>query len=85
MNEEVLSIAAAVGAENGRAVLVGGSVRDHLLGIAAKDFDIEVYGVEPAELRAVLEKIAHVNTVGEHFAVYKLTFQRLISIQNVLR
>lgn len=57
-------------------MLVGGSVRDRLLGIESKDFDIEVYGLEPARLRTVLERIGHVNTVGEHFSVYKLVFYR---------
>ena len=55
-------------------MLVGGWVRDHLLGIESKDFDIEVYRVEPASLRALLEKIAPVNAVGGQFAVYKLAF-----------
>lgn len=55
-------------------MLVGGWVRDYLLGIESKDFDIEVYGIEPARLRALLEKIAPVNAVGGQFAVYKLVF-----------
>ncbi|HLF83212.1 MAG TPA: polynucleotide adenylyltransferase [Blastocatellia bacterium] len=66
----------AVREAGGRAMLVGGSVRDRLLGIESKDFDIEVYGLEPARLRTVLERIGHVNTVGEHFSVYKLVFYR---------
>ena len=57
-------------------MLVGGSVRDRLLGIESKDFDIEVYGLEPQRLRTVLEQIGPVNTVGEHFSVYKLVFYR---------
>lgn len=55
-------------------MLVGGWVRDYLLGIESKDFDIEVYGVEPGRLRALLEGIAPVNTVGGQFAVYKVAF-----------
>ncbi len=55
-------------------MLVGGWVRDYLLGIESKDFDIEVYRIEPARLRALLEKIAPVNAVGGQFAVYKLAF-----------
>ena len=55
-------------------MLVGGWVRDYLLGIESKDFDIEVYGVEPRRLRALLEDIAPVNAVGGQFAVYKLAF-----------
>lgn len=66
----------AVREAGGRAVLVGGSVRDRRLGIESKDFDIEAYGLEPARLRAVLETLGQVNTVGEHFAVYKLVFNR---------
>ena len=55
-------------------MLVGGWVRDYLLGIESKDFDIEVYGVEPERLRTLLEEIAPVNAVGGQFAVYKLAF-----------
>jgi tRNA nucleotidyltransferase (CCA-adding enzyme) len=74
MNREVLKICEAVRDAGGRAMLVGGWVRDRLLGIESKDFDIEVYGIEPSGLRALLERIAPVNTVGEHFSVYKLVF-----------
>jgi tRNA nucleotidyltransferase (CCA-adding enzyme) len=55
-------------------MLVGGWVRDYLIGIESKDFDIEVYGLEPARLRSLLESMAPVNTVGEQFSVYKLAF-----------
>lgn len=55
-------------------MLVGGWVRDYLLGIESKDFDIEVYSIDPEKLRALLEEIAHVNAVGEQFSVYKLAF-----------
>ena len=76
MNAEVVKVCVAVREAGGRAVLVGGSVRDRLLGIESKDFDIEAYGIEPARLREVLETLGQVNTVGEHFAVYKLIFNR---------
>jgi len=56
-------------------MLVGGSVRDLLLGIQSKDFDLEVYAVAPDRLRSILEGIAPVNAVGEQFAVYKLALQ----------
>ena len=57
-------------------MLVGGTVRDRLLGVESKDFDVEVYGLEPDRLREVLERIGRVNAVGEHFSVYKLVFYR---------
>jgi tRNA nucleotidyltransferase (CCA-adding enzyme) len=78
MNAEVLRISRAVREAGGRAMLVGGSVRDLLLGIRSKDskdFDLEVYGVAPDRLRSILESIAPVNAVGEQFTVYKLAFQ----------
>jgi tRNA nucleotidyltransferase (CCA-adding enzyme) len=80
MNAEVLRISRAVRQAGGRAMLVGGSVRDLLLGIQSthsKDFDLEVYGVAPDRLRSILESIAPVNAVGEQFTVYKLAFQAL--------
>ncbi|MFL6274310.1 MAG: CCA tRNA nucleotidyltransferase [Blastocatellia bacterium] len=72
MREEVRQVCEAVRAAGGRAMLVGGWVRDHLLGYESKDYDLEVYAVEPEALRALLKKFGRVNTVGEHFAVYKL-------------
>jgi len=68
----VLALAQAVRAENGRALLVGGCVRDELMGREAKDWDLEVYGVEPGRLRDLLDEFGEVNVVGEAFTVYKL-------------
>ncbi len=53
-------------------MLVGGSVRDCLLGIEAKDFDVEVYGIAPLKLREILEGLGRVDAVGEAFTVYKI-------------
>ena len=74
MTNYVLRICEAVREAGGRALLVGGSVRDLLLGIESKDVDLEVYYLEPSRLREVLQSIARVNTVGEQFAFYKLAF-----------
>jgi tRNA nucleotidyltransferase (CCA-adding enzyme) len=76
MNSELLRLCEAVRDAGGRAMLVGGTVRDRLLGVESKDFDVEVYGLEPGRLREVLERIGRVNAVGEHFSVYKLVFYR---------
>ena len=38
----------------------------------SKDIDIEVYGVDAAALRTLLEAFGRVETVGESFQVYKL-------------
>ncbi len=66
------AIAEAVRAAGGRALVVGGWVRDRLMGHASKDVDIEVYGVPPGELRSLLRRFGPVNTVGESFTVYKV-------------
>ena len=70
--EQVLSLAKAVRSESGRALLVGGCVRDVLMGNEPKDWDVEIYGIEPARLRELLDAFGRVNVVGEAFTVYKL-------------
>lgn len=77
---DIVNLANAVREAGGRAMLVGGCVRDELMGIAPKDWDVEVYGIEPERLLGLLEAFAPtvgeegvpVNAVGEVFAVYKL-------------
>lgn len=56
-----------------RAYLVGGCVRDGLLGLAVKDFDLEVYGVSYAQLAEALRPYGRVELVGRSFGVIKLT------------
>jgi len=70
--ETVLKLAEAVRAAGGRALLVGGCVRDKLMGRQPQDWDVEIYGVEPARLRELLDAFGPVNVVGEAFTVYKL-------------
>jgi tRNA nucleotidyltransferase (CCA-adding enzyme) len=70
--EQVLHLAEAVRGEDGRALLVGGCVRDELMGRQPKDWDVEIYGIEPHRLRELLDAFGPVNVVGEAFTVYKL-------------
>ena len=70
--DKVINLAKAVRAEGGRALLVGGCVRDELMGRQSKDWDLEVYGVESGRLRELLDRFGEVNVVGESFTVYKL-------------
>src|SRR5882762_2399400 len=78
--EKVSALAEAVRDAGGRALLVGGCVRDPLMGREPKDWDAEVYGVEPAKLRTLLEQFGPVNVVGEAFTVYKLGSDLDVSI-----
>jgi tRNA nucleotidyltransferase (CCA-adding enzyme) len=72
MDEKVIKLAEAVRENGGRAMLVGGCVRDKLMGVEAKDHDLEVYGIEADRLKEILESFGTVYTVGESFTVYKL-------------
>jgi tRNA nucleotidyltransferase (CCA-adding enzyme) len=66
------TLAGAVGRAGGRAVIVGGWVRDRLLGRPSKDIDIEVFGLPASRLLPLLREFGPVETVGESFTVYKL-------------
>jgi tRNA nucleotidyltransferase (CCA-adding enzyme) len=57
----------------GRPYVVGGAVRDFLLGRAVHDFDVEVFGMPADRLRAALDREGSVNAVGEAFTVLKVT------------
>ncbi|MBI5384469.1 MAG: polynucleotide adenylyltransferase [Verrucomicrobia bacterium] len=56
-----------------RAYLVGGCVRDSLLGIAVKDYDIEVFGLGYEDLTKTLSRWGRTDLVGRSFGVIKLT------------
>ena len=53
--------------------LVGGCVRDWLLGMPHKDFDIEVFGASYEQLAASLSRWGRTDLVGRSFGVLKLT------------
>src|SRR5688572_20146261 len=55
------------------AFLVGGCVRDWLLGIENKDYDVEVFGLEYQALAQALSRWGKVDLVGRSFGVVKLT------------
>lgn len=78
--EKVLALARAIHDAGGRALLVGGCVRDELMGVVPKDWDLEVYQLAPECLREVLDRFGTVNVVGEAFTVYKLGMDLDVSI-----
>ena len=56
----------------GRAMLVGGCVRDGLLGIPGADIDCEVYGLAPDALRALAAQFGDVDDSGEKYGIFTL-------------
>ena len=71
----VNAIARAVREAGGRALIVGGWVRDRLFGLpepAKPNVDLEVFGLAGDRLRALLETFGRVEAVGESFQVYKI-------------
>jgi tRNA nucleotidyltransferase (CCA-adding enzyme) len=70
--EKITKLARTINEQGGRAMLVGGCVRDELMGVEPKDFDLEIYGIEPRKLREILDSCGKVDAVGEAFTVYKL-------------
>ena len=72
MDEAVQTVAEIVRDAGGRALLVGGCVRDGLLGGEPKDFDVECFGISAADLRAALSSRFELDLVGASFGVIKL-------------
>src|SRR6266513_2380701 len=70
--ERVRDLATAVRDAGGRALVVGGWVRDRLLDRDSTNIDVEVFGVPSSRLRQLLERFGRVEAVGESFQVYKL-------------
>jgi len=65
-------ICADIAEAGGRALLVGGSVRDSILGLPKKDLDIEVYGLEAHSLLEILGREFEIDLVGQAFGVVKI-------------
>ena len=62
----------AVRQAGGRPRLVGGCVRDWLLGLPPKDFDVEVGALDFEQLHRALAPFGATDVVGRSFGVIKL-------------
>ena len=69
MAKKVASLVAQAG---GRTYFVGGYVRDELLGRENKDIDIEVHGVTPEALAAILDTLGERTEMGASFGIIGL-------------
>lgn len=72
ISNAITNLCRSIDDAGGRAFLVGGWVRDWVRGAPSADYDLEVFGVEPGALRAILKSRGKVDVVGEAFTVYKV-------------
>jgi len=70
--QAVLLVCRLVSEAGGRTWLVGGCVRDGVLGLPVRDVDLEVFGLDDASLRRTLEKEFQLNYVGQAYGIYKI-------------
>ena len=70
---ELQTLLKAISQQNGRCILVGGCVRDFVMGLDAKDYDIEVYGISDIMmLRHILSDFGRVEDIGASFRVLQV-------------
>lgn len=75
---ELQPILDALWAHHITPIVVGGYVRDALLGIHSKDIDIELYNMHSLEeLETILKPFGKLNLVGKSFGVIKLRLKEL--------
>jgi hypothetical protein len=71
-SKEATRVIRALTGAGGDAYIVGGWVRDAVLGRASKDIDIEVHGLNPDRIGATLKPYGAVQAVGAAFGVLKI-------------
>ena len=70
--ETIRRLALRAKALGGRAMLVGGCVRDALLGRKSADIDCEVYGLAPEQLRTLAAQFGAVDESGARYGIFTL-------------
>ncbi len=70
--EMARALAQRVADQGGRVYYVGGFVRDRLTGVENKDVDVEVHGITPEALEAILDCLGTRLEMGSSFGVYGL-------------
>jgi tRNA nucleotidyltransferase (CCA-adding enzyme) len=69
---KVAHIIETIDRAGGKALLVGGAVRDILLGLPVKDLDVEVHQLTLAQLESILKKYGAVSLVGKSYGVLRV-------------
>ena len=71
--EAALDLSRRVEQAGGRALAVGGAVRDEIFQIPPKDIDIEIYGLEPEQIEGICNQIGKTDAVGRAFGIIKIS------------
>ncbi len=69
----MLNVAEAIRQAGGTALLIGGSVRDVFFGRLPKDYDLEVYGLDPELIESLARPHGKIQEVGRAFGILKMT------------
>src|SRR5262249_30820151 len=69
----LLAVLRQLTADGFTCLVAGGAVRDSLLGIPPKDFDVEVYGMTYDQIAQFLGQRGRVDLVGKAFGVVKFS------------
>ncbi len=70
--KKVIELSEIIRERGGKALLVGGGVRDFFMGKISKDFDIEVYGLEANKIEEAIQPVGTVMEVGKAFGILKI-------------
>jgi tRNA nucleotidyltransferase (CCA-adding enzyme) len=73
LSQVLQAVVTALRDAGGRPYVVGGGVRDRLLGALPKDDDVEVYGLAAERVREACTRVGRVEAVGAAFGVLKVT------------
>jgi tRNA nucleotidyltransferase (CCA-adding enzyme) len=71
-SEKIYTIVEVIAQHKGRALLVGGAVRDMIMGHSLKDIDVEVYSLSETQLEQLLKQFGPVSLVGKAFGVLRI-------------
>ncbi|MDR2812522.1 MAG: polynucleotide adenylyltransferase [Puniceicoccales bacterium] len=66
------SIVDLLHANGGHCYLVGGCVRDHLLGLGSQNFDLEIFGLSSEKIIEILKPIHAIDWVGKSYGILKI-------------
>lgn len=69
LEPEIIKLMQKLNYRGNQCLVIGGAVRDSILGIEAKDIDIEVYGISYEDLMKFLSQYGKVDLVGQKFGV----------------